>query len=291
MLNLMKYFIAILIFFASGYAIADGAAAESFKEAPCVLVSIAPHKFFVERIAGDTVRVQLMVPAGASAHTYEPMPQQILSAGKADIWFFLGEAFEGRAMAGLRAHHPNIAFYDMRQGVDMISDPNARCSCHAGGSDPHIWLSARQAKIQAETIAKVLAKHYPEHAEAYSQALKNFKKSLSDLDSQIEAALLPLENRTLLVSHPAYAYLCRDYNLTQLSIEFEGKDPTPRQMTKVLNQARAAKIKRVFVQPQYSNKGAKLFAAELGCEVVTLDPYSENFMTAMLDIANQFSKN
>lgn len=283
---MFKYLITLLLFFCRFNCFAE--------EIPSVLVSVAPHKFFVEKIAGGSVNVQLMVPAGASAHTYEPTPKQILSASKADIWFYLGESFERKVMASLKAYQPNMAFYDMRKNVDMISvdaHSGACCCCHAHGQDPHIWLSARQAKIQAETIANALSIHFPAHKTEYAEALKKFIRELDELDLQITLILDPLKNRTLLVSHPAYAYFCRDYHLSQLSIEFEGKDPAPQQMTKILNKAREAQIKRVFVQPQYSNKGAKLFASELGAEVISLDPYSEHFMTSMLDIANQFSKN
>ena len=260
---------------------------------PTVLVSISPHKFFVEKIAGNTVNVQLMVPAGSSAHTYEPTPKQMLSASLADIWFCLGESFEKRAVASLTSYCPKMGVVDLRKDVRMISaDPSTSCSCcRADAEDLHIWLSAREAKVQSKTIADALSKRYPDYKEQYQEALLKFIEELDALDKKITALLAPLKQRTILVSHPAYAYFCRDYQLTQLSIEFEGKDPTPRQMTQVLNQARLEKIKRVFIQAQYTNKGARLFGKELQAEVITLDPYSENYITSMLEIAHQFSLN
>ena len=94
-----------------------------------------------------------------------------------------------------------------------------------------------------------------------------------------------------MVSHPAYAYFCRDYQLKQLSIEFEGKDPTPQKLTKILTQARNEHIRRIYIQLQYNNKGAKLIAREIGAEVITLDPYSEQFFASMREIAKAFSQN
>jgi zinc transport system substrate-binding protein len=79
--------------------------------------------------------------------------------------------------------------------------------------------------------------------------------------------------------------------LEQLSIEFEGKDPTPQQLNVILMKARAARISKVYIQPQYNSKGARLFAQELHAEVVVLDPYSENYINSMLDIARAFSSN
>lgn len=260
---------------------------------PHVLVSVAPHKFFVEKIAGDTVSIGLMVPAGASSHTYEPTPKQTLAASKADIWFTIGETFEARAGRSLVAHNPNLNLVDLRQGVDMITaDPlSGACCCHANCQDLHIWLSARQGQIQARTIAETLVNRYPQHAERYQRALEVFIKELQELDAQITNILKPLKNRTILVSHPAYAYFCRDYDLEQLSIEFEGKDPTPLQLTNVLNKARAAHTKKVYIQAQYNSKGAKLIAKELGADVVMLDPYSEDYINTMLKIAKQFEGN
>lgn len=256
-----------------------------------VLVSVSPHKYFVEKIAGDTVTVGLMVPAGASAHTFEPTPKQMIEASKADIWFRIGESFETRAVNALKYHHPEMDVVDLRQGMDMISaDPHSGCCCcHANSQDLHIWLSARQAKIQADTIAKTLIRHYPEHAQRYQTALEAYTKELDALDAQIATILQPLSNRIILVSHPAYAYFCRDYQLSQHSIEFEGKDPTPLQLNNTLIKAREAKIDRVLIQAQYSSKGAKLIAKELGAKVVMLDPYSEDYINSMLEIARQIA--
>lgn len=257
-----------------------------------VLVTISPHKFFVEKIAGDTVTVGLMVPAGASAHTYEPTPKQTLAASKADIWFCIGESFEARASKALKHYRPEMQLVDLRQNMDMISaDPHSGCCCcHANSQDLHIWLSARQGKIQATTIANALINQYPEHKERYQSSLKSFLNELDTLDAKITQLLQPLTDRTILVSHPAYAYFCRDYNLTQWSIEFEGKDPTPFQLNNTLIKARKAGINKVFIQAQYSSKGAKLVAKELGAKVIMLDPYAEDYINSMQEIAHQIAQ-
>lgn len=263
---------------------------------PHVLVSVAPHKFFVEKIAGNTLIVDLMVPAGASSHTFEPTPRQMLTANRADLWFQIGESFEPRASAALRSHNSEMQFIDLRQGLDLIYDSD--CSkghcCHGAHAhedcvDPHFWLSLRQAKIQAKTIADALSKRYPQNSEIYAENLKKFTQQVDALDEEINAQLASLKNRTVMVSHPAYAYFARDYRLKQLSIEFEGKDPSPQQLTRILTQARQDNIKTIFIQIQYNNKGARLIANEIGANVVTLDPYSENYFETMRAIASHFA--
>lgn len=261
-------------------------------DVPTVLVSVAPHKFFVEQIAKETIHVHLMVPAGASSHTYEPTARQMMSASHASLWFYIGEPFENRAIQALKSHHPEMQFVDLRKGLHLIKaeEGQARCGCCPGSVDLHFWLSARQAQIQAKTIADSLSLTFPAYANFYQKNLILFQKTLQELDEIIQTILDDIKNRNILVSHPAYAYFCRDYCLHQYSIEIEGKDPSPQQMTQLLNLARKSAIKTVFIQMQYNNKGAKLVADTLGANLVVLDPYSEKYLSSMLEIAHAFAE-
>lgn len=278
------YFTIIFSLFAS-FTSAD--------ELPYVLVSVAPHKFFVEKIAGPTIQVGLMVPAGASSHTFEPTPKQMMQASRASVWFRVGEAFEDRAIQSLKSHRPDLVVVDMRTGIELIQgscNHQAHKDCHAH-ADLHFWLSARMAKIQAQTIANALIKLYPANEGMYIKNLKIFQEELTNLDNEIQAILKPIKNHNIMVSHPAYAYFCRDYDLYQFSIEFEGRDPSPQQLTKTLNLGRSLKIHTIFIQPQYNNKGAQLIAEEIGAKVVMLDPYAEAYYETMRSIAHAFVEN
>lgn len=268
--------------------------AEVFSEEtakPCVLVSIAPHKFFVEKIAGQTLDVWLMVPAGASAHTYEPTSRHIMTASKGEMWFCIGESFEARAIKALQSHRPKLELVDMRKDLNLIhaDHEQAHKCCCQGGDDLHFWLSARQAQIQVKTILDALSRNYPNHAALYKNNAEIFQKELEDLDHEIKEILSPLKNKNILVSHPAYAYFCRDYGLKQYSIEMEGKDPSPQQMTLLLNKMRQLSIQTIYIQMQYNNKAAKLVAETIGAKICILDPYSADYINSMKEIAHAFA--
>jgi zinc transport system substrate-binding protein len=282
-----QFCLFLLIFFSKCFFFTS-----AYADTPYVLVSVAPHKFFVEKIAKNTVEVHLMVPAGASAHTYEPTARQMLTASKANLWFRIGEPFENRAIQALKSHHPNLEIIDLRDGLNLISTEHGHrhCGCDHGSVDLHFWLSARQAQIQAQTIADALSKTFPGYANFYQTNLQTFQQELKELDEKIQSILAPLQDRNILVSHPAYAYFCRDYELEQHAIEVEGKDPTPQQMTKLINLARQLNSRAIFIQMQYNNKAAKLVADTLGAHLIVLDPYSEYYLTSMLEIAHAFAK-
>lgn len=265
------------------------------QETPIVLVTVAPYKFFVEKIAGNTVTVQLMVPAGASAHTYEPTPKQMWTASKAIIWFRTGETFETKAVSALTSHNPKLVVVDLGQGVELIHDHDHdhgsghHHGCSHGCEDLHFWLSPDVGQIQAKTIADALIQALPEHKQMFEANLRSFREELHQLDLKITEILRPLKNRVIVVSHPAYGYFCRDYQLKQYSVEMEGKDPTPKQMTKLLNLLRELHVNTIFVQPQYNHKAANLVAEEVNAKIVELDPYSEHYETTLLEIAHAFA--
>lgn len=266
--------------------------AEESPQKPTLLVSVAPYRFFIDHIAGDLFDVKLMVPAGASAHTYEPSPKEMMQSTKGDIWFRLGEPFETKAIKALLSVNPAMEIVDLREGIPLLHGICKHGHSHScSGSDLHLWLSPKIAKHQSGIIAKALERKYPEHAKIFQENLQAFSKELDALDLYIQTTLAPVKNRTLLVSHPAYAYFCRDYQFFQLPIEFEGKDPTSKQLTKLLSEAKNSKVRAIFTQPQYSDKAARLIAKEIGAQVIIVDPYSENYIETLKMITRLISEN
>lgn len=257
-----------------------------------VVVSISPYKYFVDAIAGDTIKVFLLVPPGTSFHDYEPTPKQMANTVYADIWFRVGENFETRALNSLKNHNPRMKVIDLRDGVDLITlrSEGACPHCLQCGADLHIWLSPNQVKIQAKLIAAALSNVYPQYATLYQANLEKLLADLDKLDSEIREILAPLKNRKIMVSHSAYAYFAREFNLEQFPIEYEGRDPSPKQLNQILIHARAQNVKTIFVQKEHSSKGARLIADQLGAQVIELAPYTnDDYFGSMRNIAHKIA--
>lgn len=245
-----------------------------------VLVSIAPQKFLVERIGDEYVSVDVLVPPGASSHSYEPSPKQIIAAQNGEIWFRIGESFETRIISSLK----DVLIVDQREGIDLI---DSGCHCH-DSHDPHIWLSPKLLKRQAAQIADALCQKDPEHASCFNGNLQILWEELDQLHEEICEKCL--EKKVILVSHPAFGYFCRDYGLKQLSIEMEGREPTPKYLATLMHKAESSKISTVFLQKQHHAKGGKRMATALGAETVFVDPYVENVIENLRSISNDFSR-
>jgi zinc transport system substrate-binding protein len=251
-------------------------------EPPVLLVSVSPYPYFVKRIAGDFAQVELLVPAGASAHTYEPNAKEMMRASKAAIWFRIGEPFENKALGALQANNPSLITVNLWEGINLL---HGECKEHHHcGADLHLWTSPLNAIKQSEMIAAQLIKSYPAHQADIASNLSLLVQDLKNLDREIRTKTSALPHRAIVVSHPSYGYFCRDYQFEQVSIEFEGRDPTSRQLTDLLRKIRQYQPKAIFTQPQYSDKAALLIAKEVDAKVIPLDPYGEDYLHWMHEL-------
>ena len=240
-----------------------------------VVVSVPPQAWLVRRIGGDRVDVHVLLPPGASEHTYEPTPQQVARLGAARLVVEVGHPsflFERRLLDALLDRQPRPLVVDMTRHADLIQERGA-----GSGSDPHLWLSPAVMRATAQDVAAVLGALDPAGAATYRQGLVAVLAEITALDGDLRRELASLAGRRFLVYHPAWGYLARDYGLEQVAIEAEGKEPSARRMLDVAEMARREGLGTVFVERWSSDRSARAIAGELGARVVTLDPLAEDW--------------
>lgn len=252
-----------------------------------VVVTIGPQEEFAKRVGGDKVNVTVMVPSGADPHTYEPLPNQMKQVEDAELYFQVGSdiEFEQTWMEKLAAMNPQMEVVNTSEGIELI--PNT--AEDEEGSDPHVWVSPRNAKIMVENMYESLVEIDPQNKDYYTKNKDEYIKQLDELDENITQILSEKNNTKILVYHPAWAYFCRDYDLQQISIEAEGKEPTAQDIANLIDQAKKENISVIFVSPEFSSSNAKVIADEIGGKVVVVDPLSENYLENMKKVAEAFA--
>jgi len=250
-----------------------------------VVVTILPQAEFVEKVGGERVQVMVMVPPGASPHTYEPTPRQMIEASKAEIYFQVGSGvdFELTFMRKIIEINSEMLVVNCSEGIKIID------------RDPHVWLSPMNAKIMVRNIYDALVKIDPENEEYYHKNMELYLKELDELDVNIHEIFRNVTNRRFMVYHPSWRYFARDYNLTQIPVEKEGKEPTARGLMSLIDQARRLKMRVIFVSPQFDWKKAEVIAESVHGRIVFLDPlakdYVKNLMSVALELAWSMSEN
>ncbi|PLX13696.1 MAG: cation ABC transporter substrate-binding protein, partial [Marinilabiliales bacterium] len=117
-----------------------------------------------------------------------------------------------------------------------------------------------------------------------------FQDKLDSLDLYLQGALKPYQGRKFLIFHPALSYIARDYGLQQISIEIDGKEPTPANIQDVVELAKKEGIKVIFVQRQFSTHNAEVIAKEINGNVVQIDPLSYEWEQGIMEIADEIVK-
>ena len=274
-----------LIILLLGAVMVSGACIEEGDQQPgqekiIILVSILPQADFVEQVGGDRVHVEVMIPPGANPATYEPSSSQLKAVNNARLYVKVGSGlpFEHVWLHRISSINPDMHIVDTSQEVSVIP------------GDPHIWLSPRSVMIQVENIYHGMIRADRHNKDYYYRNKMQYLSELEDLDREINTTLSGNKNRTFLVFHPSWGYFARDYNLTMIAVEIEGKEPSVGDVAQLIQTAREHNIKHIFVQPQFSTKSAEVIANEIGGEVVPLDPLAKDYIANMRLVSHTFAQ-
>ncbi|MBW2272957.1 MAG: zinc ABC transporter substrate-binding protein [Deltaproteobacteria bacterium] len=250
-------------------------------------MSVPPQAYFVERIGGDHVRVQVMIPAGASPETYSPTPRQRAGLDRARAYVLVGHpgfVFERVHIRPLLEGRPSLRVIDMMEPLDG-AEPAPR----ERATDPHVWLSPAAVAAAAVEIGRSLVALAPEHGDEFRANLGVFLEEIEELDSGIRESLSAVPPdpaaRSFLVVHPAWGWFAREYALVQIAIEAQGKEPGPAELIPLIERARSSRLRVVFVQRGFSQRRARLIAGEIGADVVELDPLARDWLDNMVRVA------
>ena len=288
-----RIFPALLLLLTLGMAACSPAPASVSNNTIGVTVSILPEKYFVERIGGNLVSVNVMVGPGADPHTYEPKPAQMAALSNASIFFRIGVEYENAWLDRISSTNPKIKIVNLSDGIQKLPMPahqDAKGTASGEGLDPHIWTSPVLVKSMAERIYSELAALDPANESIFKTNLGSFQKDIDALDLEIKSSLDNLPYHRIMVFHPAWAYFARDYNLEQIPIEIGGTEPSASELAKLIDTAKADSIKVIFAQPEFSTQIAKYIAKEIGGEVILISDLAENWLENLRQVAQTIKK-
>lgn len=236
--------------------------------APLVLTTFTVIQDMASRVAGEFCQVESITKAGAEIHDYEPTPDDLKRAQKAQLilnnglglerWFerFIDESPAQRA--------------DLSEGITAI--PIAEGDFQ-GQANPHAWMSPENGKIYVENIVRALSSLVPDHAKDFEANGDAYKKELDNISSRLieELSALPENQRTLVTCEGAFSYLCRDTNMKELYLWAvnSADEGTPQQIAKVVEAVKSQQIPAVFCESTVNPKAMQQVADETGATLKT----------------------
>ena len=239
-----------------------------------VFVSILPQQYFVERIGGEYVKVNVMIKPGQSPATFEPSPKLMSLYSKADLFFTISMPFE-------QVWIKRVA--SLNQKVSIIATQPER----SNPADPHTWLSPVLVLSQAKIIMQALSHYLPEKEKYFKNNYNLLKKELNQLH-EINIKRFSAVNKTRFMTfHPAFFYFADLYGLTQVAIEEKGKEPSAKQMAKLIGFYQDKKIPYLLIEKQFNQTIPKTVANSLNSKLLNIDPLAKDYINNMNDISDK----
>jgi len=247
----------------------------SYAEKIKVIASIVPLADFARQVGGDRIDVQLLLPPGASPHTYEPTPKAIREINDAKVFIKIGAGLENWAEKIITASgNKGLIIVDSSKGIQLIRDIHSHHSSPGSRADPHIWLDPVIASDIVTKIEKALIEADPENARIYEKNALLYREKLSQLDKEISDKIKTFKIKEYITFHPAWNYFSKRYGLRVAGVieELPGKEPSPKHVARIVREVKRIGSKVIFAEPQFNPKIAEAIARESGARVLLLDP-------------------
>lgn len=236
-----------------------------------VVTSFYPLYEFTKEIGGEYVNAINLVPAGVEPHDWSPKSRDIKNMTQAQVFVYQGAGFEGwvKDFLGSLSADSTLKVVEASQGANLIKTAENKEEF-----DPHAWLSPLNAVKMANNIKDALISADPAHKEAYERNYASYAAKLNDLDARYKKELGQTSKKEIAVSHQAFAYLCRDYGLTQLAIMGLSPDaePTAQDLKKMNEYIKEHQLKYIFFEELVSDKLAKTLANDAKVDTMVLNP-------------------
>lgn len=244
---------------------------------PQVVASFYPLQFISERIVGDHAQVTNLTAPGAEPHELELTPRQSVGLSKAEVVLYekgLQPAVDRTIENDAPKHVINVTDVVSLSAVPPgLGDEYAKSPSGKAG-DPHFWQDPTLLAKVADKFAATMEQVDPDNAADYRANNDALQADLAALDQDYRTGLAHCTSRTLVVSHDAFEYLGRRYNLKVYPIAGISPDaePSPKHLQELADLIRTDKITTVFSERLASPKLADALAKDLDIATAVLDP-------------------
>ncbi|MFA6866523.1 MAG: zinc ABC transporter substrate-binding protein [Clostridia bacterium] len=248
-----------------------------------VSTSIIPEATFIKAVCGDKINVITAIPEGYSPEIFEPTAPEMANINKSIVFFSIGVPSE---INFLKSLSNTVEIINL---ADTVSEKYNDLELN-GGRDPHIWLSIKRAKIMVDKICQVMSEKDAKNAEFYALNAENYKIQLDETDKYIKNKTENMTNKKFIVFHPAFAYFADDYGLDMYAIEGDGNTATIKDLSTMIDFAKANNITVVFNQAEVDSSWISSFTQEIeNGSFILLSPLSADYIENLKCMADAIS--
>ena len=248
---------------------------------PRVVASTTVLADFVRQVGGSRLAgVQSVVPAGVDVEDYEPRAQDLQAVGQSSLLVMNGLALDRWVPKLVLAANPSVSTLVLSDGLPVLGTGVSEDEDIAQNGNPHFWLDPQYARVYVQRIHDQLVSLDPEGAATYDANTAAYLAQLDELDQWIQqqVALIPPDNRKLVTFHEAFPYFAARYGFQLIGVitPSPGQEPSAGELAQLIETVKAAHVKAVFSEAQFSPRLSQTLAQEAGVQEVVSDLYNDS---------------
>ena len=234
-----------------------------------------------QNIAGERLKIEILLQPGVDAHGFEPTPQDLAKISQSQVLIVNGLGYE----TWLKKALENLSSQQLVVTASSGLTPNADPSGEHKDGDPHLWMNPLNVVRYVENIRDGLAQADPDGKVVYTKNAEIYIAKLKDLNQWVLDAVreIPVEKRLLVTNHDALGYLAQAYQFKVIGAVIPsvttGSAPSAQQMTALIDTINGSGAKAIFLDIGENDKLARQIADETKLKVVT-DLYVETLSSA-----------
>ncbi|QEL82883.1 zinc ABC transporter substrate-binding protein (plasmid) [Bacillus sp. JAS24-2] len=246
-----------------------------------VVTTFYPMYDFTKNVVGSNGKVDMLIPAGTEPHDFEPSPKDIAKIENADVFVYNSDSMETWVPKVLKnLDNKKIKVVDASKGISLMkgTTEDAEDKQAINGQkqllDPHVWLDPVLAQKEVENIKQAITEVNQIHKRDYEENASLFTEKLQDLDYEFSKTLSNAKHKEFVTQHAAFAYLAKEYGLTQIPIAglTPNQEPSPAKLAELQKYVNNNNVKIIYFEEVASPKIAKTLADETGAKTVVLSP-------------------
>jgi zinc transport system substrate-binding protein len=242
-----------------------------------IMATVFPIQEFAAAVAGDRGEASLLLPSGASVHTWQPRPGDIVRLSECDLLIYIGSGLEPWLPDLLKAF-PAGRVRTLEAAAGLTVDGETEDQGHArdevhSALDPHVWLDFELDVRIVGCIAGELARIDPAGGPEFTANAERLVGSLRKLDDEFRDGLTGCRGRDIvLAGHGAFGYLARRYGLVQTALYGLSPDaqPKPRDLIKAIDFCRNKGIRTIFFENSVPSDLSRTLVREIGGRALVL---------------------
>ncbi len=254
-----------------------------------VVASFSIIADMVRQVGGSLVQVHSLVGSDSDAHVFNPTPNDARQLARADMVVINGLGYEGWIERLIKASGFRGPVVIASRGIDAIalekedqhdkssSDKHSHKHSHSHSGkgdpqemDPHAWQDLSNARGYVANIRDALIALRPQDRQQLAMQADRYLSQINALEHRLrnQFAAIALDQRRIIVSHDAFGYLAKAYDIEFLPVQggSTGREASASDVARLIQQVRSGNVRAYFVENMSDPRVLQRIADETGAK-------------------------